>query len=113
MSVARRLFLLVALCWPAVAFAHGISWPIVAVFVFSPIAAFLMSIVYGFVTKKWQYGFASFGLIAVWVIWFLIAVNNTTSDILIWIPIVALEIQLLALVVLTLWVTIAKARSKS
>lgn len=114
-AVVKRSTLLLAaamlsLCWVGDASAQHIP-DIVVAMALSPIVLLVLSIVLGLVAKNWKLGVGSVALGAVWVAWFILASMYITTDVVIWIPLFGLAIQLLALVVLIIQRLASRAKA--
>jgi hypothetical protein len=97
--------------WPLDAHAQKIPW-IVLPLALSPILAIFLSAVLGVVTKSWLVGIASTGIVAAWVAWFAVASKYSTSDLLVWAPIVALGLHLIVMIPWIVLLVFRRARSK-
>jgi hypothetical protein len=82
--------------WSLDAQAQKIPW-IVLPLAASPIIALFLSIAVGFARKSWLAGLGNTALVVLWVAWFVAASIRSTSDLLIWVPMVALGLHTLAM----------------
>jgi hypothetical protein len=87
--------------WPSDAHAQKIPWILLPLAV-SPFVAVFLSAALGVATKSWSVGLGNTALVIVWVVWFLAASQYSTSDLMVWVPIVALGLHSLVLVCLIL-----------
>ena len=108
MSSNYRAAILFCLFLPISAFAHGVTWTTAWVFVFSPIAALILSIVLGVLLRRWLPIILGFASVAFWIAWFWVATQTTTEDVLFWIPIAAVHAQIAILLGWTIWVAIRR-----
>ncbi len=84
--------------WSLDAQAQKIPW-IVLPLAASPIIALFLSIAVGFARKSWLAGLGNTALVVLWVAWFVAASRHSTSDLLTWLPMVALGLHTLAMAV--------------
>jgi len=101
---------LFGLLLPTVAHAHGLSWQIFWLFAGAPIAAIVLSIILGIVLRSWKRFLISFGLVMLWILWFWIAGQTTTLDIMYWIPMVAVSVQVAILAAWLAYLAIKRMR---
>jgi hypothetical protein len=97
--------------WPLDAHAQKIPW-IVVPLALSPVLAVFLSAVLGVVTKSWLVGIASTGIVAAWVVWFAVASKYSTSDLLVWAPIMALGLHLIVMIPWIVLLVFRRARSR-
>lgn len=81
------------------AHAHGLSWKIFWLFAGAPVAAVILSVFLGVVARSLKLFLISFGLVLLWILWFWIAGQTTTLDIMFWIPMVGAHVQAAGLLV--------------
>jgi hypothetical protein len=92
------LFLLsgILATWSFDAQAQKIPW-IVLPLAASPIIALFLAIAVGFARKSWLAGLGNTALVVLWLAWFVAASRHSTSDLLTWVPMVALGLHTLAM----------------
>ena len=103
------LFVVTALL-PAAAFAHSIP-PIMVGLALSPLVALLLACVYGIMAGRWKVLVLNLALIALWTLLFGLAAANVTSDFVIWSPIVAMLVHIVALLVLIVLRLVARSET--
>ncbi|MGH7165815.1 MAG: hypothetical protein ACREIS_09870 [Nitrospiraceae bacterium] len=97
--------------WPSDAYAQKVPWIVLPLAV-SPVLALSLSVALGVVTRSWLVGLGSTGLVIVWVAWFAAASKYSTSDFMVWAPIVALGLHSIGMVWLIGLHVFRRARSR-
>jgi len=98
--------------WPSVAYAQKVAWIVLPLAV-SPVLSLVLSAALGIVTRSWLVGLGNTGVVIVWVAWFVAASKYSTSDLLVWAPIVALGLHAIAMVWLIVLHVFRRARARS
>jgi hypothetical protein len=111
MSRIRTALLLLALAIPSAVFAQHLTWQIVWLFAGAPVVAVLITIVASIVSRSWKVAMMGLGSVGVWIGWYWVAAQTAERDVLFWIPLVAIHIQLTAIFGWLIWKVIEKVRS--
>ncbi len=95
----KALLTVSALILPGIALAQSVP-PIIAALAFSPVLAFLMAIILGFVSRSWRVGVRHSGLICIWILLFGIASYWVENDYVIWTPLALYGMHAATMVIL-------------
>lgn len=96
--------------WPLDAQAQKIPW-IVLPLAISPVVAVLLSVGLAVATRSWIVGLGNIGLVIIWVAWFVAASKYSTSDLVVWAPIMGLGLHLIAMIWLLALYAIRRRRA--
>lgn len=104
MKATRTILAVSLLTASEAAYAQYVpAWLVAAAL--SPLLVLLLAIALGFVARSWRIGLIHVGLVALWVVLFVIAAQTVENDYVIWTPIVlyaAHAILVLALLIVTI-----------
>ena len=103
MSRSQVVVVLIGFGLSSAAFAHGISWQIVWLFVGAPLFAVVLTISASIVARSWKVAILGLGIVGFWVTWYSVVAKFSEIDILFWIPLVAVNIQVAALLAWLVW----------
>ena len=98
--------------WPLDAQAQKIPW-IVLPLAFSPVVAVLLSVGLAAATRSWIVGGGNISLVVVWVAWFVAASKYSTSDLVVWAPIMGLGLHLIAMIWLLALHAVRRRRARN
>jgi len=97
MSRPRSVILLLAVGVPATALAQELNATIVWLFVGAPLLAIVATIVASLVQRSWRVMLVGLGSIVFWITWYWVAAQYAQEDVLFWVPIVAIHVQVAAI----------------
>jgi len=103
MSAIRPVFLLFAAAYTGDVLAQELNATVIWLFVGAPVSAIVLTLFAGIVTRSWKVVMIGLGSVLFWMAWYWLAAQFAQADILFWIPIAAIHLQLPVLIAWLWW----------
>ncbi len=96
---------------PEFAQAQSISLAVAWFFFFGPIAAIILSVTLGILLRSWRHTLLGIAWVLLWATWYWAAAQTTTADVMFWIPVAAIQIQIAGFLAWALWIILRRSRT--
>ena len=103
MSGIRFALLAVAAGFSANVLAQELNATVIWLFVGAPVSAIMLTLFVGIMSRSWKVVMIGLGSVLFWMAWYWLAAQLAQADILFWIPIVAIHLQLPVLIAWLWW----------
>jgi hypothetical protein len=104
-------FLLFATAYSENVLAQELNATVIWLFVGAPVSAIVLTLFAGIVSRSWKVVMTGLGSVLFWIAWYWLAAQFAQADILFWIPVVAIHLQLPVLIAWILWKIASRLRT--